>query len=128
MTKIFGWNSYEEMWRAFSNDPWAQVPVKPEWFPDEKDILLAVNLSGDYEESCVIYYIRKDGEIIEFQAGHCSCNGYEGYEPPKNGIGKAPYSYLVKRHLPYPIDDGSEEIHLAWEKMLASCKVFEECK
>ena len=74
--KYIGWTSLEEVKRSFFGDD------EPDDFPTDDEIIVAWYDSELYDGSAFILF-RRDGELFEVNAWHCSCCGVEGQWNPK---------------------------------------------
>lgn len=72
----------------------------------EYEVLIAGYWSGSWEGS-VWMLLRKDGQLYEVHAGHCSCNGLEGQFGPS----ATTVEYLKSPHfnISYKVDNKRDE-------------------
>jgi len=113
--KIIGWADYAALRSDFSGYGANDGP--PEGFPEENEVLLAVDAQQSYEGSCVIYW-QRDGKLFEAECGHCSCYGYSEKQAHGNQFSKPteiPTAYLSLREIPYPIRQMGPEALVAWD-------------
>jgi hypothetical protein len=82
MTKYFGsWSNHESMKSSMAQGRYdyekgEYQTLDLDHFPTDEEVLFATYDSYDYEGQCYVLY-QKDGQLLEFSAGHCSCNGLE---------------------------------------------------
>jgi hypothetical protein len=73
-----GWegSTVEEVFKDFRNDRWNE-PSTPEPYESRVTVLYAYLNSDSYEEQATLVYLD-GGQLMCSEAGHCSCNGFEG--------------------------------------------------
>lgn len=86
----------------------ASKDVKPN---KDSDVLFADVSGSGYEESAFALFV-KDGKLYEVNDSHCSCNGFENYDPEETSK-----EALLMRKFSFWGGDDTADVHAAIAKL-----------
>src|SRR5690606_224698 len=110
MEKYMGWESLEEVKRAFFGGD------EPDVFPSDDEIVVAWYGSEFYSGRAFVLF-KRGGKLFEVNAWHCSCNDLEGrWRPEKTSVS----ALKMRRPTAFPFCNEYDDLYEEFVELLDS--------